>query len=333
MDWTRLLSEHQVDYRSAGAHNLEVHCPWCGDADPSMHLAISIRGRGYRCFRNDRHSGKNSARLIQALLRCTWEQACAYAGYNSVPSVADEDVGTELAAMLGMGPKKPAHSGRLDLLREFKTLSTTSVLAEPFLNYLYDRGLSNYEISWAIKAYQLCYCTRGPWQGRIIIPIHDERGRVMTWTARTIQSEASIRYKTLASDPDEGPGALDAPGRLLLGLPLLWEVTNPKILVICEGPFDAIRISCAGHQRGVYGTCLFGLNISAAQVEHLEQLTARFSRMRLLLDDDAQLILLSVMERLAALPVQAARLPEGVKDPGALPAAAAEALVGNLLAA
>lgn len=330
-DWVKFLNEHGVEFRREGGLNVSVWCPLCGEADRSKHLAISLRGRGWRCFRNENHRGRSHARLIQLLLRCTWEQAQRYAGIEPPPSAPDEDVFSTLSGMLGVPGAAP--SRRLMFPPEFKPLTRRGILAAPFRNYIIDRGMTEQEADWVIENYQLHYATKGRWHHRIIIPIHDTLGRLMTWTARSIKRGEPLRYSTLktySEDPDE-PVAAAPPGRLLLGLPLLWSCPNPRVLVVCEGPFDAMRVSAAGAARGVYGTCLFGLQLSEAQVELLMELAGRFQKRRLLLDNDAKMTVFGMVQRLASIRFKASALTIGVKDPGALKPNQAAALVGKLL--
>jgi hypothetical protein len=208
--------------------------------------------------------------------------------------------------------------------REFKALfgrSRTAPFSAPFWNYLEARGFSAAEASWAAERFRLHYALRGSYRYRIIVPVYDERGRLASWTARSILADAEVRYKALLVNPRDGyngPLALCAPGQLLLDYVQLMKAENARVLALCEGPFDAIRISTLGHRHGIYGTCLFGLNITDNQVALLETLLSRFQRLVLLLDPDAALLRLRIRDYLGRLPVSFGVLPEGVEDPGAL---------------
>src|SRR5271157_5295521 len=83
-DWVSFLETNQIPYVTSGPSvtksHVACHCPWCGVDDPSEHLSISLIGQGFRCWRQPLHSGKNPAKLIQALLGCSWEQANNLAG-------------------------------------------------------------------------------------------------------------------------------------------------------------------------------------------------------------------------------------------------------------
>jgi hypothetical protein len=200
--------------------------------------------------------------------------------------------------------------------------------------YLRDRGYTDAELQRAIELYDLHYTTRGRYRYRIIIPVYSSDSKLQTWTARSILPDAKLRYDTLSTRPNDrgDPVGVMADKQTLLGLPLLWTCDNPRVLVLCEGPFDAIRVTILGERHGVYGTCLFGLNISGEQVSLLEALTARFERLVLLLDPEAALDRMRISGQLVGLPVSWGRLPDGAEDPGALSFRQGQQLINQLAA-
>jgi hypothetical protein len=198
---------------------------------------------------------------------------------------------------------------------EFKELVKGGASAKIFYEYLNERDFDNREVDWLAQNYGLRYAMRGEYRYRIIIPVRSPTGILRTWTARTIVLGEPVRYKSLHADE-----SLVTPGMMLLGLPLLWDCNNPEVLVLCEGPFDAMRVSLLGHGRGVYGTCLFGLHVSDMQFDLLEDLLRRFRKLVLLLDKDAHFRGFNIWDRLSTLPkrsgqFQRGHLPEGRKDP------------------
>lgn len=322
-DWQRFFRQQGVSFvtrgPNTGSGQISIRCPWCGPSDQSNHLSISLRGDGYRCWRNPRaHAGRARWRLISALLNCSPEEARRLAGEETAPTPKDEDLSVQLAKLLGP-PLAPLIqiSGPLKLPPEFKPLRGPQGLGAPFWSYLEDRGLAS---PWVCETYGLHYAITGRYRYRIIIPVYAPDGQLMTWTARSIVPREPVRYKALPNRPPfddyDGPLARKAPGALLLGLPFLTQVANPRMLIVCEGPFDAIKVSALGRTAGVYGTCLFGLDISESQALLIERLAARFQRVVILLDPDAATLNLRIKEAVTCA-VAFGRMPQGVEDPGA----------------
>jgi hypothetical protein len=323
-DWPKFLRSRQIEFVTHGPNvggkdQIAIHCPFCGDADPSQHLSISLKGRGWRCWRNPRqHKGTKAARLIQALLRCSWEMACELAGENSAPLVADEDIAAQVAVNLGVTGTQQSRPPRAVLPPEFKPINKSSVFGCAYWNYVRSRGYTDAETNWVVRQYGLHYALKpsptpvGDFSRRVIIPVYSDRRELITWTGRCLQKDGIPRYKTMPTGL--GPRPISD---CLLGLPILWSAPNPRTLVICEGPFDAITVTVLGHQQGVYGTCLFGLNVSEAQADLLEQLEQRFERQVLLVDPDAALLVLDLMQGLSRR-VRPMSVPPPWEDPGDL---------------
>ncbi len=322
-DWQRFLSGRGVPFVTSGPNtkrgNISVRCPWCGDADPSQHMGISLRGEGWGCLRNRTHRGRSRAKLIAALLHCSLEEAHRLAGTDAPsPTALDPDFGAEIAALLGVEVEKKEKPAPV-LLPEFKPMrhytglrSYTGLVATAW-DYLADRGFLMREAEWLARHYDLHFASLGDFRYRIVIPIYSDRGELLTWTARTVVPDEPQRYKTLLTKKSKQPIT-----STLLDLQNLVNVVGGRALVICEGPFDGIRISTFGHDQGIWGTCLFGLNISDSQVLLLERLSRQFEQLVLLLDPDASMETMRIQEALLPLHVRVAQIPEGVKDPGAL---------------
>lgn len=327
-DWVRLLSAQGVAFVTRGPNtargHISVKCPWCGEADPSQHLGIDLKGNRWGCLRNRGHRGRSRSRLIQALLRCSSERARHLAGEEALAAPPpDEDFGARIRALVGV--TAPEADKQLKLAPEFKPLRLEAS-ALPFWNYLRERGYTDTGIEWLAKTYNLHYARSGEFRYRVIVPVYDRHNCLMSWTGRTVSTTTELRYKALDRERSIRPAK-----ELLLGLPYLWSCVNPEVLVIVEGPFDAFRITSLGHQRGVYGTCLFGLEVSNNQVELLEGLAGRFARLILLLDPEEHWAPFHFIDRLVGLGVRRGTLPEGVEDPGTLRPREAAALMQSWL--
>lgn len=292
---------------------MQVKCPFCTD-DPSEHMGISLGGFGWSCWRNPDHKGRSTPRLIAALVRCSAAEAEKLAG-GDLPLPTDDSLLAGLRARLGTDYAPVAARPNPILPREFKPLGNGSPFAAPFILYLRERGYRKSTRDWLIANYHLHYATSGKFAYRIIIPIYDRWGELQTWTGRSIVASETMRYRTLPAEQQ-----LCSPKETLIGLPTLWAAPNPKVLLVCEGPFDAFWITAFGRSLGVYGTCLFGLSLSDPQAELLVDLQRRFSRVAVLLDAAASFQAFKLSN--SGLGLGVVRLAPEVKDPATLDAGA-----------
>lgn len=322
-DWEGFLRRHRVDYVTRGPNvgpgEVNVRCPLCGDADPSHHMGISLSGRGWSCLRSRAHSGKSRARLIQLILRCSEDDARRLAGYDTAPPRTEDDLRKVLDKL--ENKSQDLDSGPLTMPNEFKPLLKGGVLSRPFVEYVRGRGYQGAELEWVAREYNLHYATSGPFAYRLIIPVRDRHGALLTWTGRAVSQSVEPRYKTLSTDPEFAPNGRPArlpTSRTLLGLGLLHQAAAPAALVVCEGPMDAIRLTCFGRHLGVYATCLFGLNASEEQAAELEILRGKFPAVFLCIDAGEELRRTQLLGALSSVGARALPLPTGVKDPGDL---------------
>lgn len=335
-DWEKFFRRYKIDFDTYGSSvvkgNVAIQCPFCGASDRGKHMSLSTRGRGWKCWRNSAHAGGSPVYLIRELIKCTVEEAQKIAGVDA-PSLAPakDELASTLDGLRGGGIdrlKAKETPDRLTLPKSFYPLLTDDRRANRFYDYLVDRGYREREIEWLAETYDLRWTTVGGFAWRLILPIRDRRGDLLTWTGRAVGAEKEPRYKTLSVR--DGP-AIQATASTLLGLNQLWGAPDPRVLVITEGPFDALRISASGAPLGVWATCLFGLNMSVDQRELLLRLMERFDRTCLMLDATEILRRLSIVRELHPEPVELHDIPEGVKDPGEMSAAQASELCMSLL--
>lgn len=326
-DWKRFCSQHRIPYVERGPNvgrgNINIRCSFCGENDPSEHMGLSLKFGYWGCLRNAAHRGKEPTRLIRQLLHCSEEEARRLAGIKESVAVSTNELSdslSKLKAALGVAVEE-IFPTELKLLPEFKQLDPSSPLATPYVLYLKERGYRDAQIAWLAKHYKLHYATKGLYRQRIIVPIYDRYGDLLSWTARTIKPDVQPRYRTLRvfkGGEDPPPYAKIASNHTVLGLPVLWAAPNPRALIIVEGPFDALKVTAFGAALGVYATCLFGLNVYPAQIAELQELAGRFDQVYLLLDEDAVFQRLRLMEALKSVGVKPLKMPPGTDDPGAL---------------
>jgi hypothetical protein len=323
-DWIGFLNRYNITWvdkgRNVSSGNIAVQCPMCGHEDPSQHMTISLDGGGWRCWRNYEHRGKNPRRLVQALIHCSADEASAIVGSRAPELRSDEAFVADTLAALNGPPAVQTVSTKLKYLREMRPLSAAGAGLYAY-RYLQARGYTRLEIDKAAATYHLMFAGRGPFRYRIIFPI-TLNGKLVNWTGRTI-ANAVPRYRTLSTDPERSnkaglPLAVKPVSELLWNYDLLIKVGG-RILVITEGPFDALRVDMLGVRYGIRATCIFGLgNGQGEQLSLLDNLAQCFDEVIVLLDSTAALEAISLQARIAHLKPRFLTVPKGVDDPGEL---------------
>lgn len=98
--------------------------------------------------------------------------------------------------------------------------------------YLADRKLTPEQV-WK---WSLGYATEGKLAGRIVIPILDDEGRLLSYTARSY-TKAPVRYMTPRREDEPDPGALWGER--------YWLPRGRDLLYVAEGAFKAMAIERA----------------------------------------------------------------------------------------
>jgi hypothetical protein len=201
---------------------------------------------------------------------------------------------------------------------EFKPIRNVPS-ARMYLRYLKDRGFDDREIMRLTKRYDVYYATRGPYGGRIIFCVY-MNGRLVSWTGRALSKNNDLRYKTLSDDPERSEREGLAPALGPISNYLLWYDDlvdcDADTLVLCEGPFDALKVNVLGWDHGIAATCFFTASPTEQQVELLHDLCPQFKRRVLLLDSGTLATGLRVAAGLSTLGVTSKQLPSTLKDPG-----------------
>lgn len=282
-DWLNFLTHNNIEFVTAGryhvtAGNCAINCPLCPN-DTTYNLHISLNNRGWHCFRSDSHKGLTPQPLIQALLHCPRSYADALVEGSGPQIPADRDFVSALSALFQPERAEPVQPrSPLQLPASFHPIRPAGS-GRMFVSYLERRGFKSDRVHDMFKRYEIVACADGgQWHGRIVFPV-TMGGRLVTWTGRHIGGHP-MRYLTL-SVGDEASPALTPIKETVLWLDRLKKMSGT--LVVCEGPFDALKINYLGADFGVHGTCLFGKSMTDTQAELLSGLD-NFTRKIVLLD-------------------------------------------------
>jgi len=315
-DWLTFLTRYNIEHTSASRYhitvgNVGINCPLCPN-DRTFNLHISLDGKGWHCFRVASHKGLTPQPLIQALLKCPFSFADSLVnrGVDKLPS--DGDFLHSLTALFQPAPQEPREVIDLQLLKGFRPIRRVGH-GKMFCSYLERRGFPADDVADLCKRYNLLCCADSSrWHGRIIFPVTIER-KLLTWTGRHIGGSV-IRYRTLSPSDSENP-AVTGIKNTILWYDYLKHQTGT--LVICEGPFDALKVAYLGLSQDIHATCLFGKSASINQCDLLMSLE-NFNRKILLLDSGTvdSLDPRSGFSSLRALGFETKFLPLEVSDPG-----------------
>lgn len=300
--WQQLFEERGIHYVTSGPNvskgHCAIHCPFCGDGDQSEHMSVSLTSDGWRCWRNPtEHAGLKPHRLLIAL-GLSPAAAVALVGDQAPP--VQSDFLSQVQGML-----EPSSTPMLDPVvleepNEFRGLEEYTTASAPYIRYLNSRGLSLSDATF----FFLRYAISGEQAGRIIFPVKNFSGELMGWTGRAISKRNTLRYK------DEGPIK-----------DYLWRQNDlmnmiGDTLVVCEGPFDALKVCSLGKFQNITATCVFTSAPSPSQRTALRLLRSNFKRIVVVFDVGNEPAALRLSGTLPF--VNFAFLPVGVKDPAEL---------------
>lgn len=342
IDWRKILDQLGIDYKEGGKstakNNIYVSCPWCGESD-GQHLGISVKGKGWGCWRRQEHRGTSATKLIAALTGMSFAQAARIVGEeDALELVGDEAVATKIRSMLMSSaeaqsnvtekPKELKFPSEIRLLKDrpYSLKSGKRVkygVDKPFRDYLIKRGYEIFELGLLSRYYGLHYALSGLFQYRLIFPVFGEHGDLVTWTGRTVVPDKEPRYLSLTMDPelakkyDMGPALANIKDCLFNEYELFKYKEQRKLLIVVEGPFDAMRVDFVGRENSkVNATCMFGKTVSDTQLEKLDQVARKFKYRLLLTDPDASMDNFALWNKLKHMDFEVAKLDgKKYKDP------------------
>lgn len=320
LNWMRVLDTNGVEYVDRG-HNVKrggiaIKCPWCGNADPSHHMGIALGTGWWGCLRNQNHRGKSPLRLLVRLLGISYQRACDIAGITA--DYVDPDGFDAVAArIMGRDNLTRVEEVRRDFLhypKEFIALTRTG-RTRRFWDYLIGRGFDEYDIGALGFYYKIMAGTGGDFKDRIILPFYYNK-ELVAWTGRAI-TQSKLRYRDL-----EAEQCLAPPKEMLYNHDCI--LSGGRILIVVEGPFDAIKIDLYGRALGVRSVALATNSISDQQIYLLEDASFKFKKVLVMMDNASVLGIVDSMrmkERMNQIRnLSFVEVPGGHKDAGELSA-------------
>jgi hypothetical protein len=303
-NWESFLKGHGVHYVTQGSNvakgHVNIRCPFCGSGDPSQHMGIRLSDGAWACYRNPEHRSRNVPKLVRALLRCSYDEAKQIVNGlqlegSDVASLADKLHALD-ARVVTAEPKE------VQWPPEFKPFSEEPNRFEKrFHHYVESRGFPKpYEVA---HTYDLRWALGGRFGERVLFPL-DDGFKMVGWTGRHI-GKSKLRYNT------EGDGA-----SLLFNLRQCLQ--GGRVLIVVEGPFDALKLDYYGSPYGLRAVAMLGLTFAARKLRRVAAAMKRFDATYVLLDREAESVQLGLLSHLGPFGCKPLALPPGVKDPGEL---------------
>lgn len=254
--------------------NYAFHCPFCNHHKPKLEISLTTDEKGenrFACW-----VCHTRGRTIHSLLR-----------QLKIPS-------EQARPILSLIKKGNVSNYRieeiLELPKEFNPvyeISSQNILGNKVKKYLYKRGLNDYDF----MTYNIGYCTKGEYEGRIIIPSYDSDNKLNFFVTRSFEDKFP-KYKNPSTSRDI----------IFFENMINWNYP----LIIVEGVFDAFAV-----KRNV--TPILGKTLSSSLIKSI--LSKGVKKIYIALDKDAQRDALSICEKLLALGVEVYLVDMEDKDP------------------
>lgn len=332
-----ILNRYNVDYVDRGKNvakgNVNIQCPWCGEADHSQHLGINLETGMWGCWRNVKHRGRKLYRLLSKLTGLSQAEARRATGEGVLRAVQRGDMERAVSGLTEDPVTYVQHSSPrvIGLPRASRPICAPGIdpmRAEVrFRNYLQkERGFPKHNHKRLARQYGLLYCVAGRFSDRLIIPIYENK-KLMTYIGRSIYPDASLRY--LALDADESRKQVKD---CLYNYDAAME--GGSVLFFVEGAFDTMKIDFYSQRNEVRAVGLFNMNLEVEQADLVSDLHGRFDRHIILLDEGQVSQSLDLQARLEPLlgnvEVRFMKDSWGAKDPADLTPAQVRRLDGRL---
>lgn len=247
VDFPRLLTDYSIPWQPPDGNKvmpgwIGIRCPLCNDND--FHGGFNLAGGYYNCWLC---GGSSSSWVLSRLL---------YIGMKEAVSLLKEYSG----GIYSPGDFSP----RVKFGSAEKVVLPGSFLKPIHKKYLKDR---NFDPEYLTHKYSILGTISGDYKYRVIIPIHDRAGRLISYQGRDVTGKA-MKYK--------GARIEDSKVHYKHTLYPLNYCKGNSIIVV-EGVFDAWRL-------GDGAVCTFGTSVTEFQI----RVIASFDRIFVLFDAEIE---------------------------------------------
>ena len=202
-----VLGDHGLHYPNRG--QISFNCPVCDDGRNKHNLEVNYIDNVYKCWSCGDSEGTHGplGRIFDRY--GNKKQKKLYQVFKPETVVKRE--------------KKKKTLKLPDGFTLFKDSSPVYPVRRQAINYLYNRGISDY----MIEKYQIGFCDKGDHAGRIVIPSYDSKGELNYYIARSWNPMSRAKYKNPEAEKDKI---------------IFWEnlIDWNKDIFLVEGAFDGL---------------------------------------------------------------------------------------------
>jgi DNA primase len=207
-----VLGDHGLHYPNRG--QISFNCPVCDDGRNKHNLEVNYIDNVYKCWSCGDSEGTHGAlgRIFDKY--GNKKQKKLYQVFKPETVVKREKKKKTLKLPSGF--------------TLFKDSSTVYPVRKQAMNYLHNRGISDY----MIEKYQIGFCDKGDHAGRIVIPSYDSKGELNYYIARSWNPMSRAKYKNPEAEKDKI---------------IFWEnlIDWNKDIFLVEGAFDGLFLDNA----------------------------------------------------------------------------------------
>ena len=204
-----VLGDHGLHYPNRG--QISFNCPVCDDGRNKHNLEVNYVNNVYKCWACGDYEGTHGSLGKIFDKYGNRKQKKLYQVLKPETVVKRE--------------KKKKALKLPDAFTLFKDASPVYPVRRQAINYLHNRGISDY----MIEKYQIGFCDVGDHGGRIIIPSYDKSGELNYYIARSWNPMSRAKYKNPEAEKDKI---------------IFWEsmIDWSKDIYLVEGAFDGLFV-------------------------------------------------------------------------------------------
>lgn len=202
-----VLGDHGLHYPNHG--QISFNCPVCDDGRNKHNLEVNYVNNVYKCWSCGDSEGTHGS-----LLKI----------FNKYGNKKQKKLFQVLKPETVVKREKKKKTLKLpEGFTLFKDSSPVYPVRRQAMNYLYNRGITDY----MIEKYQIGFCDRGDHAGRIVIPSYNIKGELNYYIARSWNPMSRAKYKNPEAEKDKI---------------IFWEnqIDWNKDIYLVEGAFDGI---------------------------------------------------------------------------------------------